>query len=46
VIPCHYNFPAFFSKKYCPADDVMFKKEMEKTGSECVILNENESIDI
>jgi len=46
VIPCHYNLPAFFSKRYCPADEVMFKKEVEKTGSECVILNEDESIDI
>ena len=46
VIPCHYNLPQFFTKKYCAADDTMFKKEVEKTGARCVILHENESIDI
>ena len=46
VIPCHYNLPAFFSKRYCPADVVTFNKGVEKIGSKCVILHENESIDI
>ena len=46
VIPCHYNCPAFFTKKYNPADDKMFKKEVEKTGARCVILHKGESIDI
>jgi L-ascorbate metabolism protein UlaG (beta-lactamase superfamily) len=46
VIPCHYNLPAFFTKKYCAADDTMFKKEVEKTGANCVILHENESVQI
>jgi L-ascorbate metabolism protein UlaG (beta-lactamase superfamily) len=46
VIPCHYNCPAFFTKKYCAADDKMFQKEVEKTGAECVILHEDESIEI
>ena len=44
VIPCHYNCPVLFSKKYNPADDTMFKKEVEKTGAHCVILHENESV--
>ncbi len=30
VIPCHYNLPGFFSKNYNPADDKMFKNEVEK----------------
>ncbi len=46
VIPCHYNCPAFFTKKYNPADTEMFKKEVEKTGAKCVILHQEESIDI
>lgn len=28
VIPCHYNCPALFSKKYSPADDKMFSGEV------------------
>ncbi|MEN7982447.1 MAG: MBL fold metallo-hydrolase [Nanoarchaeota archaeon] len=46
VIPCHYNCPAFFSKNGNPADDKMFKEEVEKMGIKCVILNKGESIDI
>ena len=46
VIPCHYNCPALFSKKSGPADDKMFKKEVEKMGVECVILRKGDSINI
>ena len=46
VIPCHYNCPALFRKKYNPADDQMFKAEVEKTGAKCVILRSGESINI
>lgn len=46
VIPCHYNCPSFFSKKYNPADDKMFNKGVELSGTKCVILHENELIDI
>jgi L-ascorbate metabolism protein UlaG (beta-lactamase superfamily) len=46
VIPCHYNCPAFFTKKYNPANDKTFKTEVEKTGAKCVILHKGESIDI
>ena len=46
VIPCHYNSPALFSKKYNPADDRMFKKEVEKMGIECVVLQKGDSIEI
>ena len=44
VIPCHYNCPALFSKKYNPADDKMFKEVVEKIGFRCVILEKGESI--
>jgi len=46
VIPCHYNCPAFFTKKYNPADDIYFRQEVEKTGARCVILRSGDSVDI
>lgn len=46
VIPCHYNCPAFFTKKYNPADDEAFKAEVEKTGAKCVILGKGDSIEL
>ena len=46
VIPCHYNCPAFFSKKYNPADEDEFKKEVEKLGTQCAILHKGESINV
>lgn len=46
VIPCHYNSPALFSKKYNPADDKMFKEEVEKMGIECTIFRKGDSIDV
>ncbi len=46
VIPCHYNCPGFFTKTYNPADDVLFKSEVEKTGSKCQILKMGDSIDL
>ena len=45
-IPCHYNTPGLFSKKYNPADDKMFKEEVEKMGVECAIFRKGDSIDI
>lgn len=44
VIPCHYNCPAFFSKKYNAADDERFKKEVEKMGMGCSILKYGDEI--
>lgn len=46
VIPCHYGCPAFFSEKFNPADDGMFKNEVEKMGMECAILQKGASIEI
>ena len=46
VIPCHYNCPAFFTRKYNPADDMTFKAEVEKTGKKCVILHKGGSIEL
>jgi len=46
VIPCHYNCPAFFTTKYNPADDQMFKIEVEKLGSKCVLLGRGSSLSL
>ncbi len=46
VIPCHYNGPGLFSKKYNPADDQLFKREVEKMGAKCAILGMGKSIDL
>lgn len=46
VIPCHYNCPAFFTTQYNPADDRMFKEEVEKRGAKCNILEPGESVAI
>jgi len=45
-VPCHYNCPAFFSKKYSPADENMFKNEVNKLGIECKLLYSGDSIEI
>lgn len=46
VIPCHYNLPALFTKKYCRADDAMFKTQVNHTGSDCRILEYGDEIEI
>lgn len=46
VIPCHYNCPAFFSRKYNPADVKMFQEEVEKMGITCKVLHRGDSIAI
>ena len=46
VLPCHYNCPGFLTKKYNPADDAYFKREVEKLGSECIILRNADSVEL
>jgi len=46
VIPCHYNCPAFFTRKYNPADDLRFKKNVEESGVKCTILRKGGSVKI
>lgn len=46
VIPCHYNCSAFFTKTYNPADDQLFRREVEMAGSKCAILTIGDSIDL
>jgi L-ascorbate metabolism protein UlaG (beta-lactamase superfamily) len=44
VIPCHYSGDFFFIKNGNPADDIMFKREVEKMGIECAIMNYGDEI--
>jgi L-ascorbate metabolism protein UlaG (beta-lactamase superfamily) len=44
VVPCHYNCRAFFSKNYNYADDIGFKKNVEKMGIKCDIMELGDEI--
>lgn len=44
VIPCHYDCPGLFTKFLNPADDQLFKKEVEQAGSHCKILRAGDSL--
>jgi len=46
VIPCHYNCPVFFIRKYNPADDMRFKNDVISAGYDCVVLKANEALDL
>jgi len=44
VIPCHYDCDALWIRKPNPADDEMFKREVEKLGIECIIMKGGDGI--
>ena len=46
VIPCHYNVSFLWIKNINPADGFMFKKEVEKMGIECELMNYGDEIRI
>lgn len=46
VIPCHYNVPFLWKRKFAVADDRRFKREIERLGVECAILHRGESLTI
>ena len=46
VIPCHYNVSLFWIKNIAPADDQGFKREVEKLGIDCVIMQFGDEIEI
>ncbi len=46
VIPCHYNVPLFWIKDIAPANDQLFKREVEKLGIECDIMKYSDQIEI
>lgn len=46
VIPCHYNVPFLWIKNIASADDQLFKREVEKLGIECNIMQYGDVIEI
>ncbi len=46
VIPCHYNVPFLWIKNIAPADDQLFKREVEGLGIECHIMRRGSEIEI
>lgn len=44
VIPCHYNVPFFWKRRFAVADDQRFKREVERLGVECRILRRGETL--
>ena len=46
VIPCHYNCPAIFSKKFNPADEDEFMSGVEALDTPYSILHKGESVDL
>jgi L-ascorbate metabolism protein UlaG (beta-lactamase superfamily) len=46
VIPCHYNVPFLWIKNLAPADDKLFKREVEKLGIECNIMQYGDELEI
>ena len=46
VIPCHYNIPFLWIKNIAPADDQLFKHEVEKLGIESNIMQYGDEIEV
>jgi L-ascorbate metabolism protein UlaG (beta-lactamase superfamily) len=46
VIPCHYNNDLLWQRKVNPADDQLFKREVEKMGIECIIMKYGDEINV
>ena len=46
VIPCHYIVSFFWIRNLNPANDQLFKSEVEKLGIECPIMDYGDEIEI
>jgi len=44
VIPMHYNCDFLWQRKINPADDQLFKREVEKMGIECTLMKSGDEI--
>ncbi len=44
VIPCHFNVPLLWHRKFAPADGELFKQQVEALGSECHLMGYGEEI--
>lgn len=46
VIPCHYNVPLFWKRRFAVADEQRFKRGVEQLGAECTILKYGEAMTV
>jgi len=46
VIPCHYNVPLFWKRRFGVADEQRFKREVESLGVECSILQYGQTLTV
>ena len=46
VVSCHYNNSLLWQKKFNPADEDLFKREVEKMGIECIIMGYGDEIPV
>lgn len=46
VIPCHYNVPFLWKRRFAVADDQRFRCEVERLGPTCTILGDGESVTV
>jgi L-ascorbate metabolism protein UlaG (beta-lactamase superfamily) len=44
VVPCHYNASFLWIKNAAPADEQLFKREVEKMGIECIVMKDGDEI--
>jgi len=44
VVPCHYNAAFLWMRNAAPADDQLFKSEVEKMGIECTLMKSGDEI--
>ncbi|MFC2122664.1 MBL fold metallo-hydrolase [Bacteroidota bacterium] len=44
VVPCHYNASFLWIKNAAPADEQLFKREVEKMGIECIVMKSGDEI--
>jgi len=44
VIPCHYSVPLFWKRRFAVADVQRFKRDAERLGAECTILECGEAV--
>ena len=46
TVPCHYNCDFLWKRNVIPANDQFFKREVEKLGIECNIMQYGDEIEI
>lgn len=46
VIPCHYNVPFLWKRRFAAADDARFKREVEGLGKTCHLLGSGDAVTV